>query len=141
MKTCIAAGVVLLLIVVLVTVNAVYVHAATGKLMSRLKELPDTPDPATTPGEVVALRKAFEHQRPRLGLSVSYAVLDRVVEALYLLESRAATEDVREYRAGLALLSDLLSDIHRLEKVTFENVLGGVRLLSPYALPPFDCSS
>ena len=125
MRTCIAAGVVLLLIVALIAANAIYVHTAANNLLKQLKNLPDVPDPATTPAEIDALQKAFEHQMPLLGMSVSYAVLDRVAEAICVLKSRAETEDAREYQAEPALLSDMLSDIHRLEKITFENILGG----------------
>ena len=125
MRTCIAAGVVLLLVVALIAANTVYVHTAANKLFKQLNSLPHVPDPATTPAEIDALQKAFERQMPLLGMSVSYAVLDRVAEAICVLKSRAETEDVREYQAELALLSDMLSDIHRLEKITFENILGG----------------
>ncbi len=122
MRVCVAAGILLLVIVALVVGNALYVHRVSDDLLARAHALPAVPDPASTPAAVAALRERLERHLPWLGLSVHYGVLDRVEEALYALEAQAATGDSWQYAASRAVLIDLLRDIERLERLGVENI-------------------
>lgn len=123
MKGCVIGGVVLAVVILLVTVNAVFVRNTVERLTAALDALPEIPDPSTTPAEITALRELLESFETPLGLSVSYAVTDKVTEALYCLEAAAGAEDVFQYRETLALLRDLVEDIGRLERIALCNIL------------------
>ncbi len=122
MKGCFIGGVVLVVVVILVIVNALYVGRTVEELTSRLDALPKAPDGTATPLEIAALRELLESKEALLGLSVSYAVMDKVTEALYSLEAAAREGDVYQYGETLALLRDLIEDIGRLEKVEVKNL-------------------
>jgi len=122
MKGCVIGGVVLAVVVVLVIVNALYVGRTVEELTSRLDALPKAPDGTATPLEIATLRELLESKEALLGLSVSYAVMDKVTEALRSLEAAAREGDVYQYGETLALLRDLIEDIGRLEKVEVRNL-------------------
>ncbi len=122
MRVCIAATVVLLVIVALVAGNAVYVRHTTDALLDELAALPTTPDPTSTPADIAHLQKQLEKHIPWLGLSVSYTVMDRALEALISLEAHARVGDTWQYASTLAVLHDLISDLARLEKFSAENL-------------------
>lgn len=123
MKLSIIAGIVLLLVIALVAVNAIYVRSTTNDLLQILQTLPPSPNPQETPEAVAELRAEFERHIPWLGLSVGYTVLDRVEESLVFLEAHARAEDVWQYAATLAVLDDLIRDLKRLEMWSLENLL------------------
>lgn len=129
----VAVGV-LLAMAIVISWNAAYVHRTTNDLIERLETLPDKPDPETTPDQIVALREQLESHITLLGLSVSYAVIDRTQEALYTIEAYARTGDEEQYRTSLAVLYDLFRDIKRLERFKAENIL---RLMPPMGHEPF----
>ncbi len=122
MRGCVIGGAVLAAVVVLVVVNAVFVGNTVEELTLRVEALPDTPDPMATPEEIAAIRDLLSSKEPLLGLSVSYAVMDKVTEALYGLEAAAEAGDVYQYGESLALLMDLVEDIGRLERVEIQNL-------------------
>ena len=122
MRGCVIGGVVLAVVVILVTVNAVFVGNTVEELTGRVRALPAIPDPAETPEEIAAIRDLLSSKEPLLGLSVSYAVMNKVTEALYGLEAAARAGDVYQYGESLALLRDLVEDIGRLERVEIKNL-------------------
>ncbi len=123
MRVCVAAAVVLLVVLLSVAGNAFYVHTITDRFMEDIAALPEMPDPSETPARVAALRAQVEAHLPWLGLSVNFSVLDRVTESLLALEAHARSEDVWQYAATLATLRDLVSDLARLERFSVENIL------------------
>ncbi len=123
MKGCVIGGGVLAVVVLLVIVNAVFVGNTVEELTERVEALPDVPDPAVTPDEIASIRELLESKETLLGLSVSYAVMDKVTETLYGLEAAAQVGDVYQYGESLALLTDLTEDIGRLERVEIQNLL------------------
>lgn len=122
MKGCIVALAILTLILGAVITNAVFVHRAAASLMKGLSTLPEIPDPTRTPEAVSAVRKDFESHRLCLGITVTHSTLDRVTEALLLLETQAQTSPV-DYASTLTLLRELTQEIARLEKLSAENLL------------------
>ncbi len=123
MKGCVIGGVVLAVVILLVAVNALFVRNTVETLTAALDALPEIPDPSTTPAEIVALREFLESKETLLSLSVSYAVTDKVTEALYSLEAAAGVGDVFQYEETLSLLRDLTEDIGRLERIALRSVL------------------
>ena len=123
MRGCVIGGAVLAAVVILVVINAIFVGNTVEELTARVEDLPDTPDPMATPEEVESNREFLTSKESLLELSVSYAVIDKVTETLYVLEAAAEAGDVYQYRESLALLMDLVEDIGRLEKLEIQNLL------------------
>ena len=123
MKGCILGGAVLLVVILLVVCNAMFVERMEANLLSKLAALPAEPNPSTTPAEVAALREHLESREALLGISVSYTVIDKAAEALRSLEASAASGDTDQYQVTLSVLSDMLEDIGRLERLSLKNIL------------------
>lgn len=123
MKGCLLAAVILLLVVGTVILNAVYIHHTARELNEAVEALPAVPDPVNTPAIVAGIRESLEQKAPLLGITVAYATIDRVSEALIALESYARTGDLRQYDATLALLSDLIEELTRTERMTLDTIL------------------
>lgn len=123
MKGCIIGGVVLLLVIILAVCNALFVTKTEASLLYELATLPSVPDPATTPAKIAALRGHLESKEAFLGISVSYNMIDKATEALRSLEASAASGDIMQYQATLAVLRDMLEDIGRLERLSLKNIL------------------
>ena len=123
MKGCLLAGVILLMVLGGVIINAIYIHHTADELMTMVRELPAVPDPEQTPLAIMKIRERLEERSAVLGITVTYAAIDRVSEALIALESYARTEDRRQYVATLALLPDLIDELARTEKLSMDNIL------------------
>ena len=123
MKGCLLGGAVLLLVIALAVCNALFVTKTQAALLYELAALPPVPDPMTTPSQVAALRAHLESKEALLGISVSYTVIDKATETLRSLEASAASDDVMQYQASLAVLRDMLEDIGRLERLSLKNIL------------------
>ena len=123
MKGCIIAGVILLLIIIAVGVNAVYVRSATEELLMLVDKLPSVPDPQNTASAIFEIHQKLKLFTPLLGITVSYNTIDRVSEALIILEANVRTGDSMQYAATLSLLRDLIEELSRLEKISVENIL------------------
>ena len=123
MKGCILAGVILLLVIGGVIFNAVYIRNTTNELLTAVSSLPSIPDPARTPSEIAVIRDKLERHAPILGITITYATIDRVSEALINLASYARTDDRLQYAATLALLHDLIEELARTERINIENIL------------------
>lgn len=102
--------------------NGFYVHGVAADLSSELSALPADPSPDLV-DRVSALRDGWDARVGIVGLSVGYTVLDRVGEQLALLVAACRSGDVLGYRQAIALLSDALDDLVRLERFSVENLL------------------
>ena len=123
MKGCLLGGAVLILVIAAVILNALFVGHTVEDLTAQVEALPMTPDTADTPEAIASLREYLESKEALLGISVSYDVTDKVVEALRGLEAAARAEDVFQYQGTLAILKDLIEDIGRLEKLSVKSLL------------------
>ncbi len=122
MKGCVAAAVVLCVVILLVAINAVYVRRVADNLCDRLEALPEHPDPTTTPDAVAAIRRRLEAHTTTLSLSVNFALPDRIGESLCALEAYAREGDGAQYAATRAVLLDLCRDLSRAERFDLENL-------------------
>lgn len=123
MKGCLLAGAVLLAVLLIVAGNALYVNSAVKQLTNLVDTLPTEPRPIETPEQVVAIRKELEAREVWLGLSISYANVDKTVETLRGLEASARAGDVYQYQASLEILKDLIENLGRLERLSVKNIL------------------
>ncbi len=122
MKGCIAASVVLCVVIALVAVNAVYVRRTCDELTARLDALPEFPDPSVTPGDVAAIADYLDAHTTLLSLSVNYTLPDRIGESLAALREYARLGDEDQYVATRAVLRDLCGDLARAEQFSLENI-------------------
>lgn len=123
MKGCFIAGVILLFVLGAVILNAVYVRNTADELLSSVRALPDVPDRLGTPAEIMAIRERLKQHAPILGITVPYATIDRVSEALINLEACSRADDRLQYTETLSLLYDLIEELARTEKISMENIL------------------
>ncbi len=123
MKGCILAAAILLVVLGGVIVNAFFIRHTTNQLMECVEALPAIPDSQETPRDIAMIRERLEEKTIFLGITVAYAAIDRVSEALISLESFAKTGDQRQYAVTLALLLDLIEELARTEKITVDNIL------------------
>ena len=117
------ALILLLLIAVGVTVNAVYVAHVSRSLTFGLDALADVPDPEETPDAIVDVKREFEQAVPILGITIPYAMLDRISESLLLLEIYAAAGDELRYTETLAVLRELAEELARAEMLSVRTIL------------------
>ncbi len=123
MKGCILAAAILLVVLGGVIFNAFFIRHTTNQLMAWVEALPAIPDPKETPRDIATIRERLEKKAIFLGITVAYAAIDRVSEALISLESFAKTGDQRQYDVTRALLVDLIEELARTEKITVDNIL------------------
>ena len=123
MKGCRIALILMLLIAIGVTVNAVYVVHVSRSLTICLDTLPDLPDPEETPEAVGGIKREFEQDIFILGITIPYATLDRIRESLLRLEIYAAAGDQLRYAETLAVLRELAEEIARAEVLSVRVIL------------------
>ena len=123
MKGCIIAGVMLILVLAAVVLNAVYVRNTVEALLTAAEALPSVPHPTDTPLQITALRQDLEKHAPFLGITIPYNTIDRVSEALLALEAAAGAQDLQQYTLTRAVLTDLIREIGRTETVSMDNIL------------------
>ncbi len=122
MKGCIIGAAVLCAVILLVSLNAVYVNRVSDTLLADLDTLPALPDPTNTPHMIAAIAADFEKKTTLLSLSVNYTLPDRIAESLSALEAQARLGDGFQYAATLAILRDLCEDLARAERFRAENI-------------------
>ena len=94
--------------------NALYINRVADRLQNKLEALPDVESDAC----IVASEELYEDwmkQSKWAELSVSYPILDRVTEQAALLVTCAKCGDYYGYRSAIALLTDAIEDMKRLE--------------------------
>lgn len=116
MKASIGAGVLILLVVVLVCINACYVHRVTDDLQERLQALPDMPEEGTV-GDIQAFKEIFEKRAKLLKITVNYTLIDKVKELTESLLCYAEADMTGDYQTTRALIMDAVEDVGRLEKI------------------------
>ena len=122
MKGCIIAGVILLIVVVLVVLNAVYVRRLSEELLLGLDQLPKDPDPVDTPPRIQELEAVLEKHDAVLGLTVPYKSLDEIREGFVIMKACIEAGDKENYWETRMLVGNLVSELTRLERLTVENV-------------------
>lgn len=103
---------VLTLIVILC--NAFYINRVSDRLLEKLESLPDI----TNENCIAAAEELYQDwmkQSKLAEMSVSYPILDRVTEQAALLVTCAKCKDHYGYRSAIALLTDAVEDMRRLE--------------------------
>ena len=96
--------------------NAFCINRIADDLQHRLEELPDVGAPDCIAASE-SLYKEWMKQSKIAELSVSYPILDRVTEEAALLVACAQCGDLHGYRSAIALLSDAIEDMKRLESI------------------------
>lgn len=122
MKILIASAILFALMLGGITWNAIYINKVATRLQDALEELPEigTPDCAERARELLAY---WEKHEPYVGLSVSFAVVDKLSEQAILLASCAESGDVFGFWSARSLLGDCIEDVRRLEQFTVANLL------------------
>ena len=122
MKGLVMAAVILTLLVGLVAWNAAFVRRTAEELLDELTALPEEPTGEQTARQVAAIRMGLEAKLPALSLTVQYPVLDRVTEALEILELQAQ-KGGEAYAETRSLALEYVKEIARLETPSLRNIL------------------
>ncbi|MBE6653630.1 MAG: DUF4363 family protein [Ruminococcaceae bacterium] len=122
MKGLVMAAVILTLLVGLVAWNAAFVRRTAEELLDELTSLPEEPTGEQTARQVAAIRMGLEAKLPALSLTVQYPVLDRVTEALEILELQAQ-KGGEAYAETRSLALEYVKEIARLETPSLRNIL------------------
>lgn len=122
MKSLTATIVLLVLTLSGIAVNFIYINNVANRMESAVDSLPEPGDPACLDA-AEEIRDLWESNTRFVGLSVGYAVLDRVSEQSAALCAAARSGDAFSYSIYRDLLRDALSDLRRLERFSFENIL------------------
>ena len=120
MKVSIIAGILLGCLIILVIVNAAYIHGVTDWLVTRLKALPETPT-AETVAKVMDVAEDFQKVEPILRLTITAQQLDKITELTTKLLVATEEGDVAEYRQTLLLLTEVVTNLKKGE--TFKETL------------------
>ena len=117
---------VLCLILITVTVNAVFVNRLVDRLTDMAEALPSSPEEQDTEKLIARINELADllaaHEKA-LNLSVSFQLIDRAHELTDQLKAYAATHEAGNYAATRESLLDALDDLKRLEKIGAENIL------------------
>lgn len=120
MKHTIIAGMLLILILLVVVMNATFVRSVTDELYTRLNELPVSKGGfEASGGDVYAL---WSEKRPSLSLSIHEDELDRIDEAAADLYGAAQSGDFETYCAARERLMAFLPTLADGEKPSFRRV-------------------
>ena len=134
MKGCIAAVILLAVVVVGLGCNAAYVQRSGRALVAGLQALPDElsslPDGTARDGETSAdvemavkrLRETYEHHMKVLCLSVPPEKLNKIRHALISLECSARAAESNEFVTARRLLLTLAEELADSERLTLRNV-------------------
>ena len=134
MKGCVAAALLLAVMVVGVGLNAAYIRNAGEETIKKLDELPaelSVTDSDEAQGEaaqdptaaIVDLRERFEKRARLLRITVGAKKLTEIRQALLLLEGYARAGAQEEYAVTRRLLRGLLENLARSEDLTPQNLL------------------
>ncbi|MBE6585119.1 MAG: DUF4363 family protein [Ruminococcaceae bacterium] len=115
MKASLISGILLLILLALVILNAVYIRHTMHDLKDLAQKFPAHASPQAVK-QIQNFSDTFEKKICWLQLSVSYPMLDRISELGSMLEIYALAEAHSDYAATRALLLDAIKDVERLEK-------------------------
>ena len=107
-----------ILMLFLIVTNAIYINRMTSELDERIECLGDVRSPRCA-DDVAALQKYWQRQVPLASLSASFFAVDRVTEQISLLLVAAENRDLCGYRSALAMLTDAVDDLRRMEGIEF----------------------
>ena len=120
MKSLITTTVLLALLLTGIFLNHWYVNHVADAASGMVAALPDVDDKAA-PAKVAELMRYWEARASIIGLSVSFPTIDRINEQIAILIAYAESKDSCGYQITLALLSDAISDMRRLETFSIGN--------------------
>ncbi len=102
--------------------NYIYINDVFSQMTRTLDAIPsfDSPDCETA---CEALLETWKKHTDTVGLSVCFAIVDRVSEQAETLRICAACGDRFGFETARTLLRDALEDMRRLERVLIENLL------------------
>ena len=120
MKQVVAMLVLLAVIVLLVSWNAVYINNVADRIIAAVEDLPDVSSPDCV-SLCASLREEWEQDLPLLNLTVSCTLTDRVCEQFALLNAAAGQSDPAGYAAARALLPDALEHLRRSDRVSLRH--------------------
>ena len=123
MKASLGAGILLLLLLTLVIINACLIHRFSNDMKQQIEALAETPD-AQTAESIENFQKNLEEKMPFLRLTISFPQLDRVSELSTSLLTYAESGALSDYRVTKALLLDAIEDMSRLERLWQRTKIG-----------------
>ena len=126
MKASIGAGILLILIMVLVILNACFVHAVSQDMSRQIEDLSETPNEKDL-ADIRYFQKNLEEKLPFLRQTISFSQLDRVSELSTTLYEYAESGALSDYRVTKALLLDAIEDMSRLERLFQKATVGNGR--------------
>ena len=107
-----------ILMLFLIITNAIYIKRMTSEMDDRIERLSDVHSSQCVK-EIAALQKYWEKQMPLVSLSASFFAVDRTTEQLSLLLVAAKNQDLYGYCSALAMLTDAVGDLRRMEGIGF----------------------
>ena len=124
MKHTIIAGMLLILILLVVVMNATFVRSVTDELYTRLNELPVSKGGFEASGgdDVKSFYALWSEKRPSLSLSIHEDELDRIDEAAADLYGAAQSGDFETYCAARERLMAFLPTLADGENPSFRRV-------------------
>ena len=112
-----------MILVILVVINAGYIHRVTDDLSRRINALPLIPTESTT-DDIKAFQTYLNRKIPFLRLTISFPQLDRVAELSESLRRYAKNGALADYQVTRALLLDAIEDMSRLERLWQRSKVG-----------------
>ena len=105
-----------LLMLFLIVTNAIYINRMTSELDERVERLSPFGS-ARCEAEVVDLQKHWQKQVDLASLSASFLVVDHVSEQIATMLACTRCGDLYGYQTALALLTDAIDDLRRMEGI------------------------
>lgn len=112
-----------MVILLLVILNAWYIHSVTKDMSRLIYALPQTPE-ADTAERIVAFQAYFEDKHPALRFTIGFSQLDRVSELAESLRDYAQNGALSDYSVTRLLLLDAIEDMSRLERLWQKSDIG-----------------
>lgn len=116
MKASVGSGILLIVLLLLVGLNAFYIHQVTDEMTAQISALPEQPNEKAL-SEITKFQEYLGKNEPYLRLTVSYSQLDRVGELAESLRAYTHDKAPSDYSVTRTLLLDAIKDMGRLEKL------------------------
>ena len=119
MKTFYASLIVFVLLLALISVNAVFIHRTAGDLETQLRELPS----CEAAEHAVAQLEAYWNKRKAwIGFSVPATKMEEMSNHITELRNAAEQQDCKDFELARSLTLETLWRIRHHEKFTAENL-------------------
>lgn len=121
MKSAVITCLLVLMLLLGIKANNCYINEVKETMNEQICALPDPMDADCTDA-AGRIRDYWTEQKKYVGLSVEYAVVDRVSEQAASLFACAQCQDLYGYYTARSLLADAVEDMSRLEQLSPENI-------------------